>query len=354
MTVITILDKLDVYLKEIRQKWFWIIGWTILLGSLAFGLAYNEEPSYTATMTYSLVEDSPTIDRTNRSLVGRLQRRMTRQLMKQRRSYIRRLTPIITSRSFIQQVLFQTIAIDGQEDFVANHIIHYYELFRADKLSERNQDLADFKFMKADISQFSIQERKALRRPYRKVVGNIKTGKNAMLLPSYNEDTDILTLSVRSSHPDLSIAILNSTYQLLTIYYRQEESKSNFKKQQILEEDLAKYQKNIPSIQVKLAKLQDASTNILSQTNLLKIKTLTRELHHLEANYKTTLVNLEQVKFDSNNQSPVFSIIDTPSPVIEPDYEYDWIRTPLTGGGIGLVLSILFIVGKKKIAEVLK
>ena len=84
------------------------------------------------------------------------------------------------SRTITQGALFEKVTLNQKEDYIANHLIesfNYLNNWKEGGLSkilggDDEFNIDDFKFTRTDVSNFSMEEKKALKKIHAMVVGD--------------------------------------------------------------------------------------------------------------------------------------------------------------------------------------
>lgn len=333
------LRKLIPYLNKLREKWHWIAISASIIGCLFLYQAVIELPTYTASTTFVLNKEFTLPNR----LIGRTLsvRRKKRINKRQQRKYCEQVIAYATSRALMRQTLFRKVKMDGQVDFLANHIIESYGIFKKEKLTNpKLKPLINFKFQHAVIDSLSRNENKAFRR----VSGLMKNKKRDLLTAIFDKNRHVLILSVTGPHPNLPAIILNAIYEDLATYYYNKEFGYLDQQQKILTAKLIEDNQKMKELIPPLVTEMNQSGNYLSKTEQLAEKNLKQSFEKLTASNDKMTKLLTQIDFTRLQVTPIFEVYQPPNAYPTPQYRsYSWWIATIMGISIGAVIGVLII-----------
>lgn len=338
ITLKELILKIQEYWAEIwRYKW-WVV---LVSGLFAAGFlvkAWLTKPTYTATLTFMVNEDEGGSMGGVAAILGQFGFGGGVQ----GQYNLDKIVQLAKSRRIIQEVLFDSLIINGKSDYIANHVIDLYEY---DKKWENDTLLESFKFNREEIESFSRGEGKALQAIYGKLVGDMDKKTKGLATLDFNEESGILILSVSSLQEDLSIKTARKIYEELSKFYV---DKTTEKQRQTFDNLTFKtdsIQKKLYATENQLAKFKDASQNLMLQQNNVEEQRLSRQLQVLTILYGEALKNRETADFLLKNATPFFQIIDEPVAPLRPIRRSKLIAIIL-GGFLGAFIVGLFLTGK--------
>lgn len=256
---------------------------------------------------------------------------------------------LLKSRKITEEVIFSKTEIDGNYKLIANHIISNQDSlekwYRKPSLRNRKIDnLKGFQFTKDSVSAFSRLENSALKRIRTKILGSENS--TGFLSCNYNEESGILKLNVETEHEKLSIVLANTYFEKLSEYYTLQAVE-----QQQNTYDLVKYKNDsiynaLNNAESRLANLIETTRKIYSEKELLRKKSLEREVQKFNLMYAESSKNLEIADFTLKSKTPVVQLIDPPISPLKPTKE-SLLKSILIGGFLGVFLGCLLVAGRK-------
>ena len=347
-----ILKVID-YLRSLFKSWKFITLMGFLGAFLFFALNYNTKALYKADLTFMLNENEGGSMGGLASMLGQfgLSGGSTE-------SNLDKILQLSKARIISQEALFEKTNIEGQNDFVANHLIEsltYLDRWKSGRLSkllggQEELSLDDFKFTHDSISAFSLKENKALKKIHAHVVG---VNDNSGLFKSdYSELTGIMTFSMISSEDDLSIDLVNLMYEKLSNYYIEKAvEKQNYDYRVIKSKyDSIAYELN--NVQNQLAYFQDRNKSLFKKQDQLVENKLRIEEQKLFTLYAEAEKQKQIAELSLNSKTPYIQAIDTPIKPLRP-INKGRIYYFLLGGFIGGLLSCSYVIIKKMYQEIM-
>lgn len=259
-----------------------------------------------------------------------------------------KITALGRSRRIVQQMLLQKVEWQEQEDYLANHLLDYFELPAA---WAENDLLRDFRFRSDSVAAYNQAGRTALINIYHRIIGS--ADEPGMMQIGYNEQTSILSITTRSKDEQLAILITEGAYQALERFYVDKTTEKQQMTFDNMQEKADSIQKALNSAEYQLARLQDNSQGFLLQQDRLRQGRLQRQVQVLTLAYGEALKNLETSRFMLDNITPFFQLIDPPiSPL--PKTQRSLLTQSIVGGFLGAGLMVVFLIGRKIYSEVMK
>lgn len=337
------MKKLIPYIDRLKQKWYWIALSTLVLGSLFLYQAATELPTFSTSISFVLNKEFTLPDRfLNRTLSSRRRKRISKR---QQQNYSEQVIAYATSTPLMRKTLFKKVTMNGQIDFLANHIIEAYGIFNKENLKNpKLKPLIDFKFQHEVLDRFSITEQKAFRRLSR----TVNNKRKKILTAVFDAKRELLIMSVESPYPDLPAILLNAIYANLEAHYHKQEFGTLYEQQKILTLKKAEYLQEMTELAPKLGLKIDQSGNYISKASQLPEKNLQQLYKRLSASYEKTFKLLFQIDMAMLQVVPILEIYHPPNAYPEPIYQYDnWWLAVIKGMGIGAIIAILIIVVSK-------
>lgn len=341
ITLRDLLLKLREYALEVRRNW-----WIVLLITLPFLAwfgykAFTRPVMYTARLTFMLNDDKgggglASVLGQFGSLLG----------SGSGEYQLEKILEIARSRRITSAALFQKTTLDGKEDYFANHVIrtqHLHEKWKKDSL------LRDFVFQNADFVHFSRRENKALLALHGQMIGG-EGVEFPMLGTSLNDDTGILTLSLRTRSEMLSIGLLDVLYQELSDFYIGKSIQREQETLDILAQKRDSIARALRRNDYSAAVFDDQNNNLLLQSDRIPGKRLQRDNQLLTLMYGEAIKNAEVAEFALKSSAPFLTVIDVPIPPIKADPR-GRAKALVLALGLGMLLGVMLIATRKLVRE---
>jgi tetrahydromethanopterin S-methyltransferase subunit B len=261
--------------------------------------------------------------------------------------------------------LFDSVEIEGKNDFLANHFLDLYTVeklvddyryfnFLTFKIGWPAKLLSDkeFRFTNGVVDSFGKKENQYLRLLYEKVNGNGTVGIRAALSSELNEKTGIMTLNMNSEYEGLTLGVLNNIYEQLSYFFITKSVEKQKKTYEIMRYKRDSVLASLKTAEYKLADFKDSNRNLVTVKGYLNQIKLEREVQILNIMYGEVVKQLEITDFTLRNMTPVVQIIDLPrKPIISS--KASWKKKFAFGFIIGLILTVIYLVVKKFFMDVM-
>ena len=346
ITLKELILKLQEYWHYLWARKWYLIGVGLLMASVFVLRAYLKPITYTATLTFMVNEDEGGSLGGAAAILGQfgLGGGAASEYN------LDKIVSLARSRRIVQQALFEQVEIEGQTDYLANHLIRIYEWqeeWRKDTL------LQGFLFTRDSIPVFTRTESRALQIMYGQVVGNPEENINGLLSASYQEETGILSLQAKTENEELSIVLAEVLYDKLSRFYIQQSTE----KQQItvanLQQRADSVEQQLKQAEYQLAQLQDNSQGFQLRRDQLQQQRLSREVQVLTILLGEVVKNLSTSEFLLKNATPFFQVVDAPlAPIKAASKSY--LKQAVIGSFLGGFLLVLFFIGRKVYGEVME
>lgn len=233
--------------------------------------------------------------------------------------------------------LFEKIEVNGDSDYIANHLINLYD-YRTDW--EDSPLLKDFPgFTHANLDSFSRAENAVLKVVHRNLVN---AGGNQLVNLAYDEDTGIMTLNVNTLDENLSARTAEIFYDKLENYYVEKAINKQAETYRVLKSRTDSLERAMNSTQVRLLRFEDRNRSLgLREYEAEKFR-LQGELTILQLAFGETYKNLQLAEFNLQNKTPMISAVD--SPVLPLDVDKNSIIEGLIFGAIAGALAAVFLI----------
>jgi len=261
------------------------------------------------------------------------------------------------ARTITKDALFSKSTIDNKEDFLANHLIGKLE--KSDDwedgkllgfLSQDSLDLENFRFAHADFEKFSILENKALKRMHQLMVG--KEMKGGFFQSNYSELSGIMSFSMTSPDPMLSIETVNNLFAKLSEYYLNKKTVKQEKDFLLIKSKYDSIQSELDSKMYKIAKFEDENKGLIRKQDAFLLKKMKADefklgemLGEAEKQYQIAQLTMER-------QSEYVQVIDRPLLPLKP-VNKGKLYYFLLGGLLGGLLSSAYVVFRKMYSDIM-
>jgi len=256
------------------------------------------------------------------------------------------------ARTITQKALFNKMALDGNSNYLANHLINSLEnrkkWIKKGPLSFLSSDdglsLKDFKFQHDSFPTFSILENKALKKLHLHLIGKEKQGQDFQ--SDYSELSGIMTFRVTSDHPDLSINLVSNIFDELSNYYEVKSAEKQRHDYKIIKTKYDSIQTQLNAVQYSMAKFDDEHIGLVRRQDQLRKKQLQGEEMKLGAMLGEAEKQLQISQLALESNSAFIQVIDRPILPLRP-VNKGKLYYFLLGGLLGGLFSCLYVVIKK-------
>jgi len=342
ITLKELILKVQEYFWEVVRNWKWVVGITIPFVLFFVYKAISTPVTYTAELTFMVNEDGGGGGGVS-AILGQFGIGGGRR----GKNNLDKILELAKSRHIIQQLMFDSISIDGQVNIVANHIIdlyNYHEVWEEDTTG-----LKQFLFNKKE--RFSRTENKVIKTLYKRIIGFSKTA--GLVSTGFSEDTGIMTFSSNTVSEDLSIELCKLIYVKLSTFY----INTTIEKQQqtfdVMQQKVDSIKNAMKRTEYELANFKDTNAGLYTTKARMREVQLQRNIRILNEMYGVSLKNFEIADFSLKNKTPFIQLIDEPIAPINPKQE-SILKNLLLGIFLGTFLAIIYVVGKKIYQDIIE
>lgn len=333
--------KIGEFRDEVKKNLWLVIVLGLLLGAVFFYRTYSQQPNYIAKTTFTLT-NSEKSENSNAAVSGLLGQFGFGGNSGGNGLNIPRILALANTREIVEQVLFEKVEMEGTQDYIANHIIHIYDLQK--KWGKNNKALENFTFSHAKLDSFSRLENSVLKKLHNVVAGTENSDK--FLSFSFEEIAGIFSMMFRTHSEELSLILLEKEYKVLSEYYIQKTIEPQQRRYNSIKTRHDSIVNVLRKLDYNVASYNDKSYGLIEQTSNLQGQKLKRDQQFALITYNEVKKNLEAADFALKSITPVFQPLDEailPLPTIS-----ESTRTALfTGTLLGGFIAILFIVVRK-------
>ena len=333
------------------RSWKFITLCGFGMALLFLALNFSKPRMYTADLTFMLNDDDGGAMGGMTAVLGQF------GLGGSGESNLDKVIELSRARTIIQSALFQKRTLNGELDYLANHLIQ--SLKREKKWKRRSLpglsggdelDLTDFRFTRDTDHHFELLENKALKKLYTYMVGKQRNG--AALYSEYSELSGIMKLTVTTADPMLSIELVNNIYDELSLFYLNNTGEKQRYDYNIIKTKYDSIQTRLNSVIYSIAKFEDENIGLIRKQDELQKKRLKGEELKLSSMLAEAEKQLQITKMALESNTPFIQAIDKPLPPLRPSSR-GLLFYFLLGGFIGGLLSILWVVGRKAFRDVM-
>ncbi len=302
-------------------------------------VAYTTPVYYPASLTFMVDEDEGNTFAGMSNILGQIGIGGIR-----RGKYnLDKILEISKSRRVLQMALFAKADLQGQKDYLANHLIRQYEMH--DRWQDDSSGLKDFLYQHHQFERFHASENKVLKSLHRLLNGTDEEA--GIYETSYDEDTGIMTLRIESPSEDLSIALVDTIYAKLTSFYIEKATEKATATYQLMKYKSDSLANALATAEYNLADFIDRNQHIYSATEgSLRRTRLASNVKQLQVMHSEALKNLELADFSLKSKTPFITLIDSPIPPIPP-VRPSILRALIIGALLGAMVGVTFVLARK-------
>ncbi len=339
-----LLKQLQGYFQELLRYWWILLLVGGLMGAWQFYSAKKKTPMYNGTLTFMLAESSG-----GGGMSGILGQFGGLLGAGGGNYQLEKVLELARSRKLVASALFAKSEIDGQRDYLANHII------RREKLHEfwkKDTALNSFLFKHAELKKFTRTENAALLFVYSSVVQGI-SGHPALVGTSANTESEILTMTASTASEGLTVSLLDTMFNRLDNFYLNSALEKDRETYDILVRKRDSLKQALSRNDYATARFNDQSGAFLFETNKIPKARYQRDNQVLSMGYAEAVKNAELAKYSLEAKRPFLTLIDSPIPPIAPTVS-SAVKSGIIGFMIGMVLAIVVILVRRIVLEALK
>lgn len=357
----------EITLKELILKFtefFWEVvrNW-MLIGLLIFGFlcylmydVYTTPVTYTAQLKFMLNDDGGGADGMSLVLgsLGLGGMRKGKGL-----TGMEKILQLFKTRTVIDRSLITPAEVGNLIKPLANHIIDTYgfqdllDSYGSTAWKRKLEGLENYQFSDTlDVDNLDEQQQILMKILYDNVVGNSARGILPMMVSTYSEDAEIMTLTVTTKTEDLTIGLINRIYEELSGFFIDKAIEKQQKTFDILTEKNDSIQTALRGAEYSLADFKDSHRKLMTVKGTLKRTALERKVRLLTIMYGESVKNLEVADFSLRRRKPYVQIIDAPMRPLSPRVKSQKnaiIYSILIGG----VLGSMFVIARKIVRDAL-
>lgn len=326
------------------KKW-WIIAGGLILASIMVGIAWTTPKKYSAPLTFIINDD----DGGGLSGVGAVLGELGFGGGGSKGHNYEKIIQLATSRMILAKVLTTPCEYKGTKDFLGNHILDVYQ----DNLPNGPINPPNFRFLDSKEKSYLADQERAVLHLSRLIKGAPENGIEPVITIDYNDESTFIEINAKTLVPELSIAIANVEYDVLSEFY----VLNTIEKQQVTFNHVSGKSDSIYAelreAENQLARYRDQSSGIILNTNKLPKQQLARKIEMLYILYGESVKNKETAEFLLKNATPYFQVIDRPLGPFQPVGK-SRLKAAVVGSILGGLLVIALIIGRYWFIETLR
>jgi len=253
---------------------------------------------------------------------------------------------LANSRTLIGSALLCKSNLNGVNDLLVNH---YIFIFKLQKSFKKDTALENFeKFTNDKINQLTYQENKVLDKIIKQISDQkkytVEVKKKTGIVAQW---AGIVTIAYKDINEDFAKVFVDSLYGKLSDYYTQKSINKQLKNYYLIKHRADSIYNLLTNAEYRGASLADENIKLFKMKGRLGIERAKRDVEMLTLMYAEVIKNLEMAKFNLDNQTPVFQVVDKPT------FPLSYKKTSKLLAGIagllvGYVLCIIYLSVKYK------
>lgn len=323
VSVKEIILKFKEFYNEVQRKWIFVILGGLLLASFNGAKNYFVKPTYPASLTFMINEDSG-----GGGLGGAAA--LLGQFGFGGSSSEYNLEKIIALGNS-NKILHESILESNNYPALANKLIEVNELH---KEWEDNKLIAGYTFSNANTE--NLERNEAIRKVTDLLRGTEK--KAGLISFSFAEETGIMKLTANTPDPELSLELVEVIYDKLANFYIKEAIEKPMQNFRLLKERADSVALEIAIVDRRLAEYQDKSKAFMLKADQINLTRMQRKAQILTILYGEVIKNKETANFILKSKTPFFQEIDQTALPIEPEKD-SLIISVLMGLIVGSIVS---------------
>lgn len=281
------------FLKKIQ-----VVIFTLIFAFIGFLLANNDNGSFDAEVTF-VIEDNEASSPLGG--LGGLASQFGVDLGGSSNAFSQgNIEELVLSRRLIEDALMTSAIVNGKEDKLIQHFISI------SGLNENWEDslLSDFRFPD-DKEMFTFNHDSIIGIAYKVI-----SSSNVFI--DFKNETNIMSLKVRSENEDFSLKFAESLITKLDKFYVTFETAKSQLNLNFISSRADSVLIELQTAELMYADYKDSNFGVKKSKGFLQELRLQRNVQILNVMYAEVVKNLELSKFTSLNQKPLISIIDKP------------------------------------------
>ena len=345
--------KIKAYFAALIKSWKFITLMGFLCALLMFAWKFNTKALYKADLTFMLNEDESGSLGGLSALMGQFGLSSGSS-----ESNLDKILQLSRTRTITQKAFFEKANIDGKEDYIANHFISSFEKMKKWKSrglsnllgSDDKYNIENFRFTHDSIENFSLLDKKALKKIHTLIAGNESEG--GYFTSDYSDLTGIMKFSILTTDPELSIVTVNQMFDKLSSYYVEKSVEKQEYDYKVIKSKYDSIATELNIVQGKLAYVQDSNRDLFRKQDQLVENKLRIEEQKLFTIYAEAEKQKQIAELTLNNKTPYIQAIDKPIGPLKPANAGRFFYF-LLGGFLGGLLACGIVVMRKIYSDIM-
>lgn len=290
------------YITYFLSKWYvYLVGIALIVGYLTYDTV-SQQPTHIAPLTFTVQGTGGGGGIGTGAILGQLGIGGGGE-----NNGLLKLVELSRSRQVIAPVLFDSMAVEGVNDLLANHLIREYDYHT---LWQESKLINGYLFTSAPPLPDDVAGNRVFKQLHRLIVGPSNAG--PLLSVSVDEVTSIFTITAETLNEEISMYLAEAVFASLETFHI---NASVSKKMQTLQNLTIRADSVEALLRVtesQLAVEQDRSARITLRQNSLRAQRLSQKVIILGTMYGEIIKNKETASFLLANEKPSFVVIDEP------------------------------------------
>lgn len=341
------------HISNLLRSWKFITLAGFLLAFLLLAITFNNPPQYQAKLNFMLNEEEGSSLGGIANILGQFGLGSGGGS----ESNLDKILELSRARTITQDALFTKEDINGQSDYLVNHLIASLEKQKSWEggglLSFGKDDalnLEGFRFTHNDYDAFSILENKALKKIHKHLMGKELQG--GAFQSDYSELSGIMNFSMTTTDADLSIKTVNSLYEKLSDYYLGKNNEKQERDFRIIKSKYDSIQTSLDKVMYGIAQFEDQNRGLVKKQDTYRLKKMKGEEMKLGAMLAEAEKQYQIAQITRESRSDYIQLIDKPLLPLKP-VNKGRIYYFLLGGFLGGLLSIAYLTLKKIYSDIM-
>ncbi|MBO6518068.1 MAG: hypothetical protein JJ975_16130, partial [Bacteroidia bacterium] len=285
LSITDTLKQVGRYWSEIWQKRWYVVMGSALLAALLVTQAWLTPKRYNAPLTFMINEN----DGGGLSGVAAVLGELGFGDAGSGGHNYEKITQLATSRMILGRAFKTECEVNGVKDYLGNHILNVYR----DDIPGGPITPPDFRFQDSGTTEYRSNEERIILQLSKLMNGNPTAGEEGILKLEYDDESTVIWINAKTLKPDLSIAISNTAYDVLSEFY----VSNSIEKQQNTYDHVSNKADSIfgqlRAAENQLAQYKDQSVGIFLNKNRLPSDQLNRKVKMLYTLYAEAIKNQE-------------------------------------------------------------
>ncbi len=322
-------------LQVLRAQWYVPFGLFLILGGYKVFRAWTYAPEYEARLSFMIAEEPIGLEASLGGVLSSI------GLSSESSYNHERFIQLAKSRKIFQNAVMDTVTIGGSNQLLANALIDEFEQYgrwgknRWYEFFKDPPALRGFRFRDTQITHGPPLSRLALKTLHQ------MTGQIADI--RYDPDAAIFTYVVHTHSEDLSYHLVRALFDKIADYYVEKTREKHFQTYEVLESKEDSLRGLLREKEAMRARLRDQLRYASSESALVPLEKLSREINLLYIMLGEVVKNKELADFALRSKTPIVQAIDLPLKPL-PSYAPLWWMELIRSAVIALLAGGLYVL----------